>query len=419
MRIGYLVKEFPKLSETFIAREILTLEQLGFEVTIVSLRKPSETVPHGWLNRMRAQVHYCEPREPFSSVWDALWQRGRQRPERREAIRSALDEAFGLSDRSGRSHLAAALRVSRLVEELELEHIHAHFANRPAFVAMLAHLICGVSYSFTAHAKDIYQAGPSHHTWRAQVSRARFAVTVSESNRRHIEELVGPELSAKVRVLYNGVDLAQFMDGKPGGERVPRILFVGRLIEKKGADLLIDAAASLRDQGLEFQCAIVGSGLVGDSLRARAQELSMDGVIDFIPAVAHERVIEEMRRSDVFVLPSRVAGDGDRDALPTVLIEAAAAGLPAVSTPVNGIPEIIEDGVTGVLAPADDAAALAAAIRQLIAQPDLRTRMAMHARERAHEIFDARKNVSLLANWFVEARQTPQAARTSAEAALG
>jgi len=401
MRIGYVVKEFPKISETFIAREILELERQGLEVTVLSLRPSQRAVPHGWLGSLRAAVVGCESRQSFSRTWKELKTHASRNPERREDIRTAVLEAFDCPMRSGRSYLVEATAVAEAVEERGLQHLHAHFANHPTFVAMLAHLITGIPYSFTAHAKDIYAAGPVPALWRSQIERAEFAVTVSEANRQYITSIVGTELGRKVRSLYNGIDLQQIRPVRARPNAIPRLLFVGRLIEKKGADLLIDALALLRDRGIDAMCTLVGDGEEAAALQDQIARHSLNGSVHLASTLSHERVIEELQRADVFALPCRIAADGDRDALPTVLLEAMAAGVPAVSTPVNGVPEIIEHGETGLLVPENDAAELAVAIGTLLDEPLLRRKMALAARRRAARLFSARRNVDTLRQWIV------------------
>ncbi|MCH7823684.1 MAG: glycosyltransferase [Acidobacteria bacterium] len=414
IRIGYVVKRFPRLSETFIANEILELERLGAEVTVLALRSPDEVVEHGWLKSIRAEVVTWD-RPSLSLAWEQLKDRSKRTPARREEIREAVVRAFDHPLRSGRRYLAEAVKIAQVTRDRGLQHLHAHFANHPAFVAMLTHLITGIPYSFTAHAKDIYATGPTPALWRQQVQDAAFAVTVSEANRAYLADILGPGLIDKLHCLYNGVDLKRIQRGSFRLDGRLRMLFVGRLIEKKGADILIDAVAQLHHRGLDCSCTLIGSGELEDALRDRARRLALGGIVHFESKLPHEEIIRRMQAADLFVLPCRVAANGDRDALPTVLLEAMATGLPCVSTPINGVPEIIEHGRTGVIVPENDPQALAAAIGSLFKDPLLRRQMGAAARSRAEERFDLRRNVAVLKSWLEHVAASPTVPKSDAE----
>jgi len=403
LKVGYVVKRFPRASETFIAQEILGLERRGVEITILALRPNDSEVEHDWLDELQAPIHTYRSAS-FSEAWRSLQQRSRHSPREREGIHQALLEAFDHPQRSGRRYLVEALWIAALAEELGLQHLHAHFANHPAFVAMLAHLIGQIPYSFTAHAKDIYSAGPPPELWRAQIRRAAFAVTVSDANRAHLRAVLGSRLATKIHKLYNGVDLDRITPGpQPINPADPRVLFVSRLIEKKGADLLIDAAARLQDSQKPTIFTFVGDGDEAEALRARAAARGISDRVRFTGALPHQQVVGLMASSDLFVLPCRVATNGDRDALPTVLLEAMATGLPCVSTPVNGVPEIVDHGKTGLLVPENDSEALATAIRELLADPARGRAMGAAARRKAEQMFNRESNVGALHEWFEQA----------------
>jgi glycosyltransferase involved in cell wall biosynthesis len=407
LRVGYILKRFPRASETFIANEILELERQGVEVEILALRASEDSFQHGWIQAVRAQVRRYEEIS-FSTAWKLLQKRADRWPERRGGIHQALVAAFDHPVRSGRRYLAEAVFVAGLAEKLGLQYLHAHFANHPAFVAMLAHLICGVPYSFTAHAKDIFAAGPTPDLWRQQVRRAAFSVTVSEANRIYLASILGSRLAAKLRRLYNGVDLRSVVTSPHSHSGTPlRVLFVGRLVEKKGADVLIETAAALRLRKEPVVFTLVGDGPEGDSLRVRARELGLSDTVRFTSRLAHEQVMLLMRESDLLVLPCRVAADGDRDALPTVLLEAMASGLPCISTPVNGVTEIVEDGRTGLLVPENCPQDLAEAILSLSSDPSRRRRMGQEGRKKAERQFNLRDNAAVLRRWMEEAAETP------------
>ncbi len=400
MRVGYVVKRFPRTSETFIAREVLELERLGAEVQVTALRPNDSVQHHAWLDSLAAKVTVCAA-PPLSEAWSAIEGRTRAGHGRLNAPRNALLYAAEMPDGRGKRYLRDAVFVAREAERAGVDHLHAHFANRPAIVAMLAHLISGIPFSFTAHAKDIYAAPPPLRIWRRLLRLASFAVTVNEANRRYLSESLGPRAGARIRVLHNGVDLRELSFAEPApSSDGPSVVAVARLVEKKGLDVFIDALARLRSKGLDLHGVIVGDGPLRDELQARAGRIGAGRSIRFAGELPHQEVVRELRAARALALPCRVARDGDRDALPTVLLEALALGLPCVSTPIGGIPEIIRSEETGLLVEPEDAEGLAAALERLLTEDGLRRRIAAAGRRRAEDHFDARRNVERLHQWM-------------------
>lgn len=396
--IGYVVKRFPRASETFIAQEILELERQGAEVQILTLWHNDIAAEHRWLHEIKAPITHCGA-TPLSDAWKWLHRRSLARPQRAHWCEQALAEAFAYPDRRGRHRLREAVAVADAALEAGVEHLHAHFANDPAFVAYLAHLASGLPFSFTAHAKDVYAKALPAPTLRRVVEHSAFAVTVSDDNQRHLTKMLGPRAAANVRRLYNGVDLSSIAPGGSSGRRFA-IACVARLIEKKGVDSLLRALVALERQGLDFRATIIGDGPQRPALEQLVAAAQLGARVSFTGMLPHEKVIAAVTAHDVFVLPARIADDGDRDALPTVLLEAMAAGLPCVSTPVGGIPEIIAHQQTGLILPSDRPLALAEALAELASQPELRAKMGRAGRARASELFDRQQNVAQLHRWF-------------------
>ena len=414
MRVAYVLKRFPRTSETFIAQEILGLERHGIEVVVLALRATDSEVTHRWLSEIAAPV-YTFAGEGFSEAWRGLQRRARREPEFRSSAHTAVLSAFDHPKRSGKRYLEEACWVESLCRELEIDHIHAHFANHPAFVALLAHQLSGLSFSFTAHAKDIYKDGPSPELWRRQVDEAAFMVTVSRSNHRHLESILGPELISKVEVLYNGVDLNRIQVADRNSAREGKtVLLVGRLIEKKGADLLIEAVPQVVADHPEVRFVLAGDGERSAALESRVHELGVGDRVLFTGSVPHEQIVEWMSRSAVFALPCRVAVDGDRDALPTVLIESMATGLPCISTPVNGVPEIVAHGVTGLIVPENDVDSLAGAISEILGDADLQTTMSTAGRQRVEQRFNLSASTQSLSALFSKACESTSEAASPA-----
>ena len=414
-RVGYVLKRFPRASETFIAQEILELERRGARVEIFALRENDAPAAHGWLEQIAAPVHPCHD-VALSEAWKWLHARSAEGGARQARCEAALRAAFAHPSRRGRHRLCEAVAVARAAAGRGIEHLHAHFANEPTFVAMLASRLLAVPFSFTAHAKDIYAKGPGDALMADQVAAAAFVVTVCEANRRHFHELLGPA-AAKVRTLFNGVDLDRLRPaGAPrragGGEL--RLLCVARLVEKKGVDLLLRAIAQLRDRGRRVACTVIGEGPERAAIERLRAELGLAELVDLPGCLPHEAVTAEMRAADLFVLPCRVAANGDRDALPTVLLEAMACGLACVSTPVGGVAEIIEHRRTGLIVPSENPWALTAAIDDLLAHPERRRGYGDAGRRRAEELFDRRRNVARLADWIAAAVRGGRAAAAPA-----
>lgn len=407
MIVGYVLKMYPRFSETFILNEILELERQGVEVRIFSLHKPNDGRFHARLAKVQAKVTYLPeyPQVEPEQVRPACWNLFRHDPGRfLKTLWYSLTHPNGMGYKR-------FLRVSVLADQLlkePVDHLHAHFASSATSAAMLAHMLTGISYSFTAHAKDIYLDSLDPHLLRDKMQAARFVVTVSDFNLKHLMELSdGKDGTAAgrplIQRLYNGIDLNQFSPRSgwsPETAASPLILSVGRLVEKKGFEDLIRACALLRDQGIDFRCEIIGKGPREKALRELIARLDLAGSVHLLGPRPQDEVVAAYERATVFALPCIIGEDGNRDGLPTVLLEAMAMGIPAVSTSLTGVPEIIDNGITGLLVSPGDPSALAAALARLLGDPALRKSMGRQARLKVGRQFDLRRNVSILRDWF-------------------
>lgn len=388
--IGYLVKMYPRFSETFILNELLELERQGLVLTVFALKKPDEGRFHADLARLRARVHYApesataRPGELLGAMRDAQRLAG---PRFWQGLAAATRRR-----RSGSlKHFWQAAYLAHRVHAARIGHLHAHFASSAAGVAwQVAHLL-GISYSVTAHAKDIFRHDLDPAALARKLRDARFVVTVSDFNRAYLEERI-PGLRP-VRI-YNGLDLASFAPRPTPKDKPPLVLGVGRLVEKKGFDDLLRAAAILRDQGLAFRCVVVGSGEEQARLERLRAELDLSGVVDLAGPLPREALLDLYPRASVFAAPCVVGADGNRDGLPTVLIEAMALGLPVVATPVTGIPELVRAGDTGLIVPERAPGDLAAAIARLLGDPALALVLAARGRARVEAGFDLGRNAA-------------------------
>ena len=414
-RVAYLLKMYPRFSETFILSEILELERQGLDLRIYSLRKPDDGRFHGDLARVKAPVSYVPESLLGQPRAMAMAQRQALRLDPARYLRVASEALARGNKVAIRRFLQAGYLLPRL-REAGIDHVHVHFASAAASVAYYLRRLGGPSYSITAHAKDIYHQSVSPVALRRKLRAAAFTVTVSDFNLRHLEGLLaadgGP--SARLVRLYNGLDLERFRLRPVApptrlADAPPLILGVGRLVEKKGFDDLIGAWALVRDQGQGFRCAIVGKGEDLGALRGLIAQLGLEDLVRLPGPLPREALLELYPQAALLAAPCVIGDDGNRDGLPTVLLEAAALGVPLVSTPVTGIPELVRDGETGWLVPPRDPAALAQAMAQALSAPVETSRRALLARQRMAQAFDLRRNVTILKG-LLTSPPTPSAA---------
>lgn len=389
-RIGMLVKIFPKLSETFVLEEVLGLERLGLSLRLYTLAAPTDAMTHPAVAGVRSTIT-CVP----ASVRDD-WRGFAARHARWLATRPLhYLRALRLASRRGRAGLADFARAGWLAGQLRddgVQHLHTHFISTPADVAELVSRLAGLPFSISAHAKDIYLSDADD--LRRKMSAARFTVTCTNFNCQTLRA-IAPGIN--VQRMYHGINHAVFHPQRrlaPSG--VPLILSVGRLREKKGLDTLIEACQLLRGRGVPFRCEIVGYGEEQERLQALIASCGLDEQVRLTGKLTREHVIERYARATVYVQPSRVAADGDRDGIPNVLLEAMAMSLPVVATNVSGIPEIVSDGRNGLLIEPDDPAALADAVARLIDDPALGAELGRAARLSVTECFDNDHNLRLV-----------------------
>jgi len=394
-KIAYLLKVFPRVSETFVINEIRAVEDTGEEVAVFSLHhNPDGPVTHGILGELKAEAVYVEDRDAGLPEK----KHARRRLEQELAVLWPLPPQPLRERLLPRKYVRLATRLAQLVVENDIDCLHAHFASRAGHVVALASRLAGVPYSITAHAKDIYHDEVDQEVLRWKIAGASFVVTVTDFNLRHLRELVAdiPGAPEKIVRLYNGVDLERFEACEPADLPRPRLVSVGRLVEKKGFHHLVEACRALVDRGYDFDCVIVGGGEKEESLKAKVASLGLEDTVHFAGSVTTEEVGDYLRESTATVLPCIVGGDGNVDALPTVLLEAMATARPLVSTALSGIPEIIDDGENGYLVEPGDVAGLTDAIARLLDDPARAAAMGVAGRKKAEELFSLRVNAGRL-----------------------
>jgi glycosyltransferase involved in cell wall biosynthesis len=395
------------LSETFILNEVLELERQGAQIEIFSLLHPPEETRHALLSQLRARVTYL----PSISAAQALTVK--QLANGGELEKIPLTDATGsymfddtIPGRNSAETAALVLKggtLAMLARARRIAHLHAHFGSDATTVAMLASRLSGIPFSFTAHAKDIYHTyvdAESDKRMRcAKIAEASLVVTVSDFNRKHLIGIAGKGAAYKIRRLYNGIDLTRFKY-VTGGRDPSTILSVGRLVEKKGFSDLIEACRLLRDRGISMRCHIVGDGPLGEQLAQKIVQADLQNEVLLLGSQPQEKLLSLMGKATICVLPCIVTQTGDRDGLPTVLLEALASGLPSISTTVSGVPEIIESGKSGLLVDPASPAQLADAMATLLASPTMREKLAYQGRRKAERDFDLVRNVGTLRGRF-------------------
>jgi len=411
-RLAYLLKKFPRLSETFILNELLAQERLGRELHIFSRRAPDNEPRHPELARLRATVENLPPKSEIDP-WEMLVGDDSNPDDLLGKLGALVREARTWGHARTPSLLVEALHLLKRTRELGIDHVHVHFATDSAVVAMLMRKLGGPSYSVTAHAKDIYRETVDFRFLDILVRNSAFVVTVCDANRQWMAERLSPEAMAKVRKLYNGIDLRSFV--ADGSKREPNhVLGVGRLVEKKGFHLMVEAMTQLLKKGVDLHATLIGDGDQKVALEQLIAERGVGARVKMLGPRDQAEVRGFMSRAAIMVQPCLVGNDGNRDALPTVLIESLAMKLPSISTPVTGIPEILDQGRCGVLVPENDVQATADAIEALLRDPARRERIAADGRKRAEELFDSEKTSRILSTWFDQALETGRACASSA-----
>ena len=376
--LAVVVKGYPRLSETFIAQEIAGFEERGLNLLIVSLRHPTERKTHPVHQRIRARVLYLPEylyQEPLRVL--KAWWAARRLPGYRAALRQWFaDWRRDLTPNRGRRFGQAMVLAHELPDSVK--HLHVHFLHTPASVTRYAAMMRGLPWSGSAHAKDVWTT-PDWEI-RDKLADCQWLVTCTAAGRDHLAALAPTR--DRVQLVYHGLDLAHLPPPPP--PRPPRdgnnandpvtILSVGRRVEKKGLDDLLEALARL-PASLNWTFSHIGGGPLGEQLRAQARRLGIADRCTWHGAQAQPFVFNAYGYADLFVLASRIAADGDRDGLPNVLMEAQSQALPCITTRVSAIPELIDDGKSGVLVPPQDPMALAQAIERLIRDPALRAQL--------------------------------------------
>ena len=426
--VAYVMNGFPRLSETFIAHEIHQLEQSGLQLRLFVVKDEAEEKVHPVVDEIRAPLSFLPKASSLSGTTLWAWLRANLpsywRAHAALAVRhplryaSTLASALALTWRHWprkvfiKEFLQSGAIADAVLRDGDVRHLHGHFCHGVATITWFASRLSGVPFSFTAHAKDIYQGelNPGDLLER-KLGAARFVATCTCANAQVLK--ARHERPEEIHTVYHGLDTDYFSPApQPAGGEPPLILAVGRLVEKKGFDQLIAACARLQRDGVRFRCVIVGErGSAFESLRAQIDTLGLADAVQLRSAVTQDRLREIYRGAQVFALPCQIMEDGDRDGFPNVLAEAMAMGVPVVSTAISGIPEMIDHGVHGLLVEPRDPQALADALRRVLSDAELHARLARAGRERICERFDSRRTTLALRDLFIAQLRRRQEAR--------
>jgi glycosyltransferase involved in cell wall biosynthesis len=388
-QFAYLFERFPSFGQTFCYREVAELARQGIAPPIFSIRKPKDEPPQDWDEHIVESVHYLPDEEHLLHGVRRASKKGELTGE----VIAALDE---WGRRSDFLRLYQAIYVGLRLQKIGVRHVHAHFAGMAARTAFWIHRFFPISFSFTAHANDIFAPRDFQIGLDKLVGAARLIVTETDYAERFLRERF-PDSANRIHRIYNGLELTLF-ERADFSSTPPSIVAVGRLIAKKGFVDLLRASRLLMERGKSFRCEIIGEGPLERQLSEQIANLDLQDRIQLPGARPQHEIREHLAATTAFVLPSVIDPDGGMDNLPTVIMEAMAAGLPVVSTSIGGIPEMVIENETGFLVSPGDIAAVADAIERLISDIGLARRLGEGGFQRARELFSIEKNVrSLLA----------------------
>lgn len=402
--LAYILKGYPRISETFISNEILLLEQAGFKMRLFPMRRPRENFCHDSVKKITARVDYLPtellfdfPRLVIPNIFRSV-----KDPKRYLQALGLAAERFRRNRKTATfKHLfqAGYMVEKHIARDPSIMHLHGHFAHSPTSVTMFASILSGLPFSFTAHAKDIYTS--NREQLRQKIAKAEFVATCTDYNKEYLERLADQE-STSIHCVYHGIDLSLFNSSRQKTSASPpyHLLTVARMTEKKGLPTLYRALKILKDRMIPFHHILVGDGDDRDKILGLIADLGLENHCRWLGTQTHTQVLTQFDNSDLFVLSCEVASSGDRDGIPNVIVESLAMGVPVVSTNVSALPEIVIDGATGRSVEPCNPDQLADAMLQLLENSEIRKTVIENGRELVHRSFDNKKLVSRLADIF-------------------
>lgn len=406
LRVAYVTSRFPKLSESFISNEILQVEEQGLDVDVYALIEEHEEVAHPEALRLAAATTYPTTWRLISDqlFWLATSPRRYLHAWWRAVVGNLASPRFLAR---ALVVMPAAASFARTIRRRGTDHVHAHWATHSGLAAYLIHLLTDVPYSITTHAHDIHV---DRTMLGEKLENASAVATISEFNRRHLADLYGDSVASKIHVIRCGVDSTVFASPERASSDVLRIVMVASLERRKGHAVLLDACRALLDEGLAVSATLIGAGEEHGALLRRISELGLEDSVTLAGPRPRPDVADALRDADVFVLPSITLESGKMEGIPVALMEAMATGLPVIATRMSGIPELVKDGVHGLLVGEGDVAGLTSALRRLHADGELGVRMGGAGRLRVMEDYDLIKNTRRLVELF-ESGRSPAGSR--------
>ena len=392
--IAVLLSRFPSVTETFILRELIEMERRGQRVRLVPMIKESPPVIHEEAKPWTARALYTSFLSP--KVWLANVRTVMRQPIRYWGLLLRLMSGTVASPSTFVRTLAVFPKSVFIAEQLRREgvrHIHAHYATHPATMALIVATLAPITFSFTVHAHDI-QVDRSLLRWKLR--EARFIRSISDFNRRFLEKLYPREATGKIEVIHVGIEPERYKTTSPAEAAAPLILCVAAHKPYKGLPVLIEACRMLRGAQMKFRCEVIGHGPMHDELQRMIDDKGAGEVIALVGPKPQDEVARKMAEAAFFVLPSIVADDGQMEGIPVSLMEAMASGRAVISTSISGIPELVDDGVNGLLVPPADALALAHAMRSLLESPERAREMGERGRRKVRAEFELGETVSRL-----------------------
>jgi len=407
LRLAYMMSRFPKITETFVLHEMIEMERLGHSVEVFPLQQEKAKVVQSDARQYVERAHFT-PAFSFAIMWACILML-LKRPLR---FATTLGIALYANLGSLRYFTGAivffpkSIYLAGQMQKAGIEHLHAHFASHPAFVAFVINRFSEIPYSFVAHGSDLHR---DQHMLADKTESAAFVVAISRYNKKMIVDVCGEHCEEKVHVIHCGIDPSRFAPkgAAPdvGIQTGPlRILCVGTLHEVKGQTYLLEACEILRSQSIDFRCTFLGDGPDRSSLESRVEQLDLETQISFLGSVTSDCVREHLLQTDVLVAPSVPSHDGRREGIPVVLMEAMACGVPCISSELSGIPELVEDGESGFLTQPGDSEHIASALRRFYEEPMLRSQMAQVGLRKIASEFCLEANVEMLASRILETR---------------
>ena len=399
-KVLYVVSRFPSLTTTFTAYEMSTIQQAGVDVHVATVWPPEkdnepQTVERQFIDKI------CDLRLSNPAIWLRSIQQILLNPQIFIIIFllfvGHLTSIYALLKLL--VSLPKGLYLGYWVKKHGFQHIHAHFLSSPATVALIASRISRVPYTVTIHAFDIFATAPSERNASIPLKceKAAACIVISNFNLDYMRK-TWPKIGGRFELIYNGIDIDLFANdtNHVADPNEFHILSNGRLVYKKGHRFLIEAVAKLRNQNRNVKLQIIGGGPLESELHEIASRLDIKEHVTFTGKMLQEEIIQQYRASDMFVLACAISPDGDMDGLPVVLVEALAMEIPTVSTQVSGVPEIVQDTVTGLCVPPHDSQALADAMAYLMDHPDEASKMAKAGREIVTMQFNRHESARML-----------------------